>query len=97
MKCWGNLCEKGSITVGVEQLLHLNNVPFQLLYGFGGIILAEVTYYIPFMIRPTVAVLELLDGSLLEAASALGAPPLQILRRVVIPLTRVGILAGIIL
>jgi len=23
---------KGSITVGVEQLLHLNNVPFQLLY-----------------------------------------------------------------
>jgi 2-aminoethylphosphonate transport system permease protein len=88
---------EGSITVGVEQLLHLHNVPFHFLYGFGGIILAEVTYYIPFMIRPTVAVLELLDGSLLEAASVLGAPPLQILRRVVIPLTRVGILAGIIL
>jgi 2-aminoethylphosphonate transport system permease protein len=88
---------QGAVTVGVEQVFHLPRDSFQFLYGSGGIILAEVTYYIPFMIRPTVAVLELLDGTLLEAASVLGSPPLQILRRVVMPLTRVGIAAGVIL
>lgn len=88
---------QGAVTIGIEHLLHLQNVSFDFLYGIGGIILAEVTYYVPFMIRPTIAVLELLDGTLLEAASALGASPLRILRRVVVPLTQVGIAAGILL
>ena len=88
---------QGAVTIGVERLLHLQNVSFNFLYGIGGIVLAEVTYYVAFMIRPTVAVLELLDGSLLEAASALGASPLRILRRIVVPLTQVGIAAGVLL
>jgi 2-aminoethylphosphonate transport system permease protein len=88
---------QGAVTIGVDRLLHLQNVSFDFLYGIGGIILAEVTYYVPFMIRPTIAVLELLDGTLLEAASALGASPLRILRRVVVPLTQLGIAAGILL
>ena len=50
--------------------------------------------YLPFMVLPLYASLEKLDLSLLEAASDLGARPLTVFRRVVLPMSLPGVAAG---
>ncbi|WAH36122.1 ABC transporter permease [Alicyclobacillus dauci] len=88
---------RGAVTVGIQQLLHLQQAPFDFLYSQTGIVMAEVTYYLPFMIRPLLSAIELLDGSLFEAASSLGAGRLRQIWRVLLPLSLPGITAGAIL
>lgn len=56
--------------------------------------LGMVTNYLPFMVLPLYVSLEKFDFSLLEAAKDLGASPLQRLWRVLLPLTRPGIITG---
>lgn len=88
---------RGAVTVGIQHLFHLQQPPFDFLYSQTGIVLAEVTYYLPFMIRPLLASIELLDASLFEAASSLGAGRIRQFRRVLLPLSLPGITAGAIL
>ena len=64
------------------------------LYGFWGVVLAEVTYYTPFVMRPVLAALEVIDHSQLEVASSLGARPWAVLCRVVIPELLPALIAG---
>ena len=58
--------------------------------------LGMLTNYLPFMILPLVASLEGFDSTLLEAARDLGATPGQAIRQVLLPLTRQGILSGLV-
>jgi spermidine/putrescine transport system permease protein len=53
--------------------------------------------YLPFMVLPIYATLERLDPSLPEAAADLGARPWATLFRVIVPLSRSGIIAGAVL
>jgi spermidine/putrescine transport system permease protein len=53
-----------------------------------------VTNYLPFMVLPLYVALEKFDFTLMEAAKDLGAKPLQILGKILIPLTSAGIVAG---
>lgn len=71
--------------------------PLPLLYNYGAVLLGLVYTYLPFMVLPVYATLERMDRSLLEAASDLGARPLQVLWRVVFPLSKPGVWAGSIL
>src|SRR5438034_2383367 len=71
--------------------------PLPLLYNNGAVLLGLVYGYLPVMILPLYATLERQDPSLLEAAADLGAKPLTVLLRVVIPLAGPGIRAGSIL
>ena len=64
------------------------------LYGFWGVVLAEVTYYTPFVMRPVLAALDTLDHGQLEVASSLGESPLGVLHRVVLPAALPALLAG---
>ena len=50
--------------------------------------------FLPFMILPIYASLEKLDPTLLEAAETLGAPPLAGFRRITLPLSLPGVVAG---
>ena len=68
-----------------------------LLYNPAAVLLGQVYGELPFIILPLYASLEKLDSSLLDAAADLGAPPREVLRRVVLPLTRPGIVAGCVL
>ncbi|QHT58549.1 2-aminoethylphosphonate ABC transporter permease subunit [Paenibacillus lycopersici] len=87
----------GSLNVFLNRLMHTDQPVLDFLYSPKGIIAAEATYYIPFMIRPTLAVLEMLDPSLDQAALSLGARPARVFRKIVAPLALPGISAGIIL
>lgn len=71
--------------------------PFGLLYTPGAVVLGLVYSYLPFMILPIYGSVEKLDHSLVEAALDLGATPFGAFRRVILPLTRPGIAAGVLL
>jgi len=71
--------------------------PLDLLYTSAAVLIGQVYGELPFMILPLYASLEKLDGTLLEAAADLGAPPARALWRVTLPLTLPGIVAGCVL
>jgi spermidine/putrescine transport system permease protein len=79
------------------QALGLVREPLPLLYNDGAVILGLVYGFLPFMVLPLYATLERQDPSLLEAASDLGARPMDVLLRVILPLAAPGIRAGAIL
>jgi len=71
--------------------------PLPLLYNDFAVVLGLVYGYLPFMVLPVYAALERIDPSLLEAAADLGAAPMTTLVRVIVPLSRPGIVAGAVL
>jgi putrescine transport system permease protein len=61
------------------------------------LIIALVYGYIPFLILPLYAALDRIDQRHIEAARDLGCSPFQAFRRVTLPLSMPGILAGVVL
>jgi spermidine/putrescine transport system permease protein len=68
-----------------------------LLYNFPAVLLGLFYGYLPFMVLPLYTNLEKVNWSLLEAASDLYAGRWQSFRRVLLPLTLPGIIAGSII
>ena len=79
------------------QALGIIHGPLPLLYNDGAVLLGLVYGYLPFMVLPIYATLERLDPALVEAAADLGARPFTAVWRVVVPLSRPGIVAGSVL
>lgn len=77
--------------------LHIIKGPLPLLYNDGAVLLGLVYSFLPFFVLPMYATLERLDPALAEAAADLGAPPWRTLWRVVIPVSKPGIIAGAVL
>ncbi|HXZ08963.1 MAG TPA: 2-aminoethylphosphonate ABC transporter permease subunit, partial [Paraburkholderia sp.] len=82
---------------GLQRIFHLEAPPLDFLFGIGGVILAEVVFYAPFVVRPTLASFATLDMRLIEAARSLGAHGWMVAFRVILPLAWPGIAAGTIL
>ena len=61
------------------------------------VILGLVYGYLPFFILPLYASLDRMDKQVLEAARDLGASPVQSFLRVTLPMSKQGILAGVVL
>jgi len=81
----------------VLSALHIIHSPLPLLYNDGAVLLGLVYSFLPFFVLPMYATLERLDPALAEAAADLGAPPWRTLWRVVIPVSKPGIIAGAVL
>jgi spermidine/putrescine transport system permease protein len=71
--------------------------PLPLLYNDAAVLLGLVYAFLPFMVLPLYATLERMDPALLEAAADLGARPRAAFFRVIVPLAKPGIWAGIAL
>jgi 2-aminoethylphosphonate transport system permease protein len=80
----------GALTSG----LGLDHPPVDFLYSAWGVILAEVTVYTPFVLRPLLAAFSLVDRSQIEVASLLGARPARIVREIILPAALPAIIAG---
>lgn len=80
-------------------LLYLKIIsqPLDILYTPSAVILGLVYSYLPFMILPIYGSVEKLDNALIEAAFDLGASPVSAFSHVIVPLTRPGIMAGVLL
>lgn len=79
------------------QALGLTTSPIPMLFNETAIVVGLVYGYLPFMVIPIFASIEKFDFTLQEAASDLGAGAFMFFRRVLLPLTAPGIVAGSIL
>jgi spermidine/putrescine transport system permease protein len=77
--------------------LGLIDQPLSILYTPFAVMVGLVYGFLPFMILPIYASLEKLDPSLLEAAEVLGARPRARFRKVTLPLSMPGVVAGCLL
>jgi spermidine/putrescine transport system permease protein len=77
--------------------LHIIEQPIQMMYTDFAIMIGMTYVYLPLMILPLYASMEKLDFSLVEAAYDLYATRIRVLRKVIIPLIKPGIVAGSIL
>ncbi|MFB6835496.1 2-aminoethylphosphonate ABC transporter permease subunit [Streptomyces sp. NPDC056361] len=68
--------------------------PFRFLSTPWGVLLAEITYFTPFVMRPLLAAFSQLETAQLEVASSLGARPLRIVRQVILPEALPALAAG---
>ena len=84
----------GIINAGLMHALHLQLPPVQFLYSAWGVVLAEMTVYTPFIMRPLMAAFSLMDRSQIEVASSLGGRPSYVLRHVILPAALPALLAG---
>ncbi|WP_276121676.1 ABC transporter permease [Pararhizobium qamdonense] len=71
--------------------------PIQMLFTDGAILTGMVYVYLPLMVLPLYASMEKLDFRLVEAAYDLYATPFRVLRKIIFPLVKPGVIAGSIL
>ena len=77
--------------------LNLVDTPFRVLRTDFAVLLVTVYVYLPYMILPLYSSIEKIDFNLIDAAMDLGAKPFKAFRKITLPLSKQGILAGIIL
>jgi putrescine transport system permease protein len=94
---WINILQHDGLLNQVLLALHLVAAPVVWLSTDSAMYLGIVYSYLPFMILPLYATLAKMDPALLEAASDLGAAPLQAFWRVTFPLSLPGVGAGALL
>jgi spermidine/putrescine transport system permease protein len=94
---WMFLLRDTGLVNTLLQSLHVISAPLPLLFNTGAVILGLVYGYLPFMVLPLYATLEKLDPALLDAAADLGASPAVAIWRVVVPISRPGMIAGCLL
>jgi len=83
------------IIIGVSLLIFFTALHLRL--SLVTIILAHITFNIPFVLLIVTARLEEFDHSIIEAAYDLGAREIDVLTRVIIPISMPGILSGFLL
>lgn len=84
----------GMLNAGLMEVFSLQAPPVNFLYSTWGVVLAEVTVYSPFVLRPLLAAFSLVDRGQIEAASVLGARPFRIVRQVILPAAVPALIAG---
>lgn len=87
------LREGGILDTGLNAILPFE-VNIDLMYSYPAIIIGLVHSYVPYMVLTCYLTLQAIDDSLIEAARSLGATRLQTLRRIILPLSLPGLLAG---
>jgi ABC-type spermidine/putrescine transport system permease subunit I len=95
MLAWVNLLQDDGYVNRSLLWLKIIDEPRAWLDGRPSTVILGLVYgYVPFLILPLYAALDRIDKNLLEAARDLGAGRIQTFRRVTLPLSKPGILAG---
>ncbi len=88
--------DEGLVNIGFQKLGVIDQ-PMVILYTDFAVGLGLLYSYLPFMVLPIYASLEKVDFRLVEAGYDLYASRFRVLRRIIIPLAKPGIIAGCIL
>lgn len=81
----------------VMMKLGLIDTPFNIIYTDVAVFIGMTYVYLPLMVLPLFAAIDRFDMRLLEAGYDLYASRWQVLRRIILPITKPGIIAGSIL
>ncbi len=94
---WFYVLERHGFVNTLLQRLGLIEEPIHFLNSVFATMIMMVYYYLPFMVLPIFSALERFNLSLIEASFDLGASWSSTFRRIMLPLTRRGIIAGFFL
>ncbi len=94
---WKMLLSDQGVIVEVLRFLHVLGSDGRLLATAPAVVLGLTYNFLPFMVLPLYASLDKIDVRLIEAAGDLYASPMQALRRVTLPLSMPGVVAGTLL
>jgi spermidine/putrescine transport system permease protein len=98
MFAWQNLLEIDGYVNDILMGVGILDEPRNWLAGHPETVILGLVYgYIPYFILPLFAALDRVDSSVLEAARDLGASPFWTFVRVTLPLSKQGILAGLVI
>lgn len=98
MLAWVNLLQNDGLVNRGLSLGGLLPVHVAWLDGRAGTVILGLAYgYVPYMVLPLYAALDRISPSLIEAARDLGAGRVEVFRRVIVPMSRPGVAAGLIL
>lgn len=92
---WMNILSDNGLINGLLNMLGLD--PVTMMYTDFSVIIGMVCNFLPFMIIPIHTSLHKMDKSLLEAASDLGANPVQSFFKVTFKMSLPGMLNGIVM
>ncbi len=79
----------------IDSFLNMIGINIPLMYNTGAVVLGMVYEFLPFMILPLCTVMSKIDKNLIEAAQDLGCSKLNVIRKVVFPLSVPGIISGV--
>ncbi|SHI36369.1 putative spermidine/putrescine transport system permease protein [Roseomonas rosea] len=77
--------------------LGLVSEPVNLLYNRTGVIIGMTYVLLPYMVLTLYAAMKAVDPRLMQAAEGMGASPATVFRRVFMPLTLHGVVAGVLI
>ncbi len=84
----------GVLNMTLMQVTGATAPPVDFLYSAWGVMLAEITVYTPFIMRPLLAAFSLIETAQIEVASSLGAGAWRIMRQIILPAAMPALLAG---
>ncbi|MGA6981063.1 MAG: molybdate ABC transporter permease subunit [Candidatus Sulfotelmatobacter sp.] len=68
-----------------------------LAFTFGGLVIGSILYSLPFAVQPFAAAFSSVDRKLIAASGTLGASPWRTFLRVIVPLSKPGLITGVAL
>jgi spermidine/putrescine transport system permease protein len=90
---WMSLLENNGIINTILRALGFEG--FRMINTQGAVVLGMVYNYLPFMILPLYSIMTKIDSRVIEAAQDLGASPMRVFSRVILPLSLPGISTGV--
>ena len=98
MLAWANLLSTDGYVNDVLMFFQILDEPREWLTGRHETVILGLVYgYVPFLILPLFAALDRIDERVIEAARDAGASARQAFMRVTLPLSKQGILAGVVI
>jgi spermidine/putrescine transport system permease protein len=97
MYAWINILQTGGVLDTMLQVVGLINEPLGILYSHEAVLIGFVYVYLPLAVLPFYASLSNMNESLIDASMDLGAGPLKTFLNVTLPMTKNGIMVGVIL
>src|SRR3989440_11239179 len=94
---WVNILQRDGLLNQVLLALRIVDEPPAWLSTDTAVYIGIVYSYLPFMVLPIYATLEKMDETLIEAAADLGCPNWRAFWLVTVPLSRPGVVAGVLL
>ncbi|MEI4472974.1 ABC transporter permease subunit [Frigidibacter sp. MR17.24] len=91
---WIVILQRNGILNSVLQSSGLTDDPIAFVYNLSGVLIGMTHVLMPFVVLPLYAAFRAIDASLVLAAQSLGASALSVARRVILPLTAPGVIAG---
>ncbi|MGN6319614.1 ABC transporter permease [Trinickia sp.] len=94
---WQILLGNNGVINSVLQALGVTDEPIRFVFTMTGVVVALTHVLVPFMVMSVWATLQKLDPQVEWAGRSLGASPLRVFRRVVLPQILPGVLSGSII